>query len=73
MILIDTLIHRLHGQLKEDFRSETARIGALNLIEATDYVEIKAFLDGLAYSERSTHELQSTRTLWTDFTDQRRR
>ena len=73
LVLIDTLIHRLHGQLGPDFRPETARVGALNLIEARDYAEIKAFLDGLAYGEQSSSPLLANRVRWTELMKRNRR
>ena len=54
-------------------KPESARIGALNLIEARDCAEIKAFLDGLAYGDQSSSPLQASQVEWTELMKRNKR
>jgi hypothetical protein len=68
MILIDTLIHRYHGELS----GQPTRPVGCNLI-AGRMADIVAFLDRLSYEPRSTPETRSTRLAWRAKLEQARR
>lgn len=59
LVLIDILVHRFHGELK----NRPGRIGAVNLIQG-QAKDITAFLDDLAYSGHNTPELRATVKHW---------
>jgi len=59
MVLIDTLIHGFH----QDLRGNPTRTTAVNLIEGR-YVEVVAFLDRLTYGHRSTPGIQEAHGTW---------
>jgi ribosomal protein L37AE/L43A len=68
MILIDTLLHRYHGEASEN----PVRPGATNLIQGK-MTDIVRFLDKLTYGEGSTPEIGKAYDEWKDKTDRARR
>ena len=63
MVLIDQLIHSLHGELSDDDQ----RTGAHYLIEGRSYREVWEFLEELSYGDESTSQVLKRKNEWARF------